>query len=1090
MVSGDNLSDTIVINDPYLTMPLVVDGGDATDFIRLESRGGGLTTLSGGNGDDFFDFSFSAHNLANVGGFTNVFGGAGNDSIFLYDNANSQPATYQAAASFIYRVGLNGVQYASDVEGLTLTTGTAADTVNVTGTSAGTPLYVTTAAGQDTVNVGGGDGLSSIAADVQIQNASLDLTTLNINDTGDGTARNATIDNTNNGFGDLYGMAPSASIFWNLNNISRLNLTSGNLADTVNLIRSGGVAITFDSAGGNDAVKIGNGTYGMSGINNNIKVLNSNGLTDVTLDDSGSSAPKTITHAPVSIGGFTYERVTGTWNPVNIDCRASQTNSMTINTSSVGGNTINIVSGGSVLNIIGHAGLGPHDIVNIGNPGTLSQIAGIINISNPPGYDDININDYNNFNSQTFTLSTFFPTPNDAWGKVAFTNFIFPAEINYHIGDTKTVTLSAGYGGVTANISDVRVPTTISAPALGHLTANVAGTIAPLTISQYGSGASGVSVFLGSSPSYGNGVGNVQGINGAVTITSSDASVVTVDDSGDTTAHNATLSSTQLANLAPATITYPSNCGLVVYGSSVNTAISEASAPSVFEFDGGPSTDTVNIESVTGSFTVNGGGGVDFINVTPQGGNLDAIPGTLTLNASYSSYLNINDQNNPNNITNQDFFSNTGISRYDYHYVFVGSPPIPVLQPYVVGLSYSGFGNITFNGPSPVTSYIVPSTAAGTSLTINEGAGAPTTIGDTGAHSLLSIVSPVTINSGGASTISLDDSGVSSPVTVHVNPTQVGATPGDNLFGAGGSLTYSVSSLSLATPNASAGDKVYVRPSPSTSMTINGGNPTTAPGDVLTLADADAISPQLTPNGIGAGQYTFLNRQPVTFTGFESSVQDAVTPSIGSASFQFGTSPQSLVFTANENLIGPTGSLAPFSISRVSPFAFISVAGVSYLNNTIVAAFSGVLADGNYHAHVVPSGITDVPGNVMSANFDFDFFVLAADANHDRIVNTSDFTILAQNFNKSNASFNQGDFNYDGKVNALDFNLLATHFGTSLAPAASLPNAALSTAPPVAASRVASLFSDTRLTKVDNDSIESEDLMESVRRSPREILLQ
>src|SRR5262249_8723773 len=131
-----------------------------------------------------------------------------------------------------------------------------------------------------------------------------------------------------------------------------------------------------------------------------------------------------------------------------------------------------------------------------------------------------------------------------------------------------------------------------------------------------------------------------------------------------------------------ASITYPSNCGLVVYGSSTNTAISETSAPSFAEFDGGPGSDTVNIESVTGTFNVNGGGGVDFISVTPQGGNLDAIPGTLTLNASASSYLNINDQNNPNNIVpGQDIFTNTGVTRVDYHYVLVGSPPIPTLLP-------------------------------------------------------------------------------------------------------------------------------------------------------------------------------------------------------------------------------------------------------------------------------------------------------------------------------------------------------------------------------------------------------------------------
>jgi len=51
------------------------------------------------------------------------------------------------------------------------------------------------------------------------------------------------------------------------------------------------------------------------------------------------------------------------------------------------------------------------------------------------------------------------------------------------------------------------------------------------------------------------------------------------------------------------------------------------------------------------------------------------------------------------------------------------------------------------------------------------------------------------------------------------------------------------------------------------------------------------------------------------------------------------------------------------------------------------------------------------------------------DDNLDFVVNTSDFTTLAQNFNGTGKTWGTGDFNYDGKVNALDFNALATNFG-------------------------------------------------------------
>jgi hypothetical protein len=56
-------------------------------------------------------------------------------------------------------------------------------------------------------------------------------------------------------------------------------------------------------------------------------------------------------------------------------------------------------------------------------------------------------------------------------------------------------------------------------------------------------------------------------------------------------------------------------------------------------------------------------------------------------------------------------------------------------------------------------------------------------------------------------------------------------------------------------------------------------------------------------------------------------------------------------------------------------------------------------------------------------------YTLAGDTNLDGVVNTSDFTRLAANFNGTGKDWFQGDSNYDGKVNALDFNAIATNFG-------------------------------------------------------------
>ena len=79
----------------------------------------------------------------------------------------------------------------------------------------------------------------------------------------------------------------------------------------------------------------------------------------------------------------------------------------------------------------------------------------------------------------------------------------------------------------------------------------------------------------------------------------------------------------------------------------------------------------------------------------------------------------------------------------------------------------------------------------------------------------------------------------------------------------------------------------------------------------------------------------------------------------------------------------------------------------------------------------------DQAGNVQAVDATLDFFVLTADANHDRTVDTIDFNILATNFALSDKTFGQGDFDYSGTVDTIDFNLLASSFATTLAPATS-----------------------------------------------------
>jgi hypothetical protein len=59
-------------------------------------------------------------------------------------------------------------------------------------------------------------------------------------------------------------------------------------------------------------------------------------------------------------------------------------------------------------------------------------------------------------------------------------------------------------------------------------------------------------------------------------------------------------------------------------------------------------------------------------------------------------------------------------------------------------------------------------------------------------------------------------------------------------------------------------------------------------------------------------------------------------------------------------------------------------------------------------------------------------YTASGDANLDRVVDTSDFNILASDFGGTGKRWSQGDFNYDSMVDTLDFNELASNFGYAL----------------------------------------------------------
>jgi hypothetical protein len=112
------------------------------------------------------------------------------------------------------------------------------------------------------------------------------------------------------------------------------------------------------------------------------------------------------------------------------------------------------------------------------------------------------------------------------------------------------------------------------------------------------------------------------------------------------------------------------------------------------------------------------------------------------------------------------------------------------------------------------------------------------------------------------------------------------------------------------------------------------------------------------------------------------------------------------------------------------PLSGLPTPTVSYDSATRSAiwTFASPLLDGNYRAMLPAESVTDPIGNVLAEDFTFDFFVLAGDANHDAVVDTTDLGILATNWNTTGKTFSQGDFNYDGRVDVADFRILAANW--------------------------------------------------------------
>jgi hypothetical protein len=164
---------------------------------------------------------------------------------------------------------------------------------------------------------------------------------------------------------------------------------------------------------------------------------------------------------------------------------------------------------------------------------------------------------------------------------------------------------------------------------------------------------------------------------------------------------------------------------------------------------------------------------------------------------------------------------------------------------------------------------------------------------------------------------------------------------------------------------------------------------------------------------------------------------DRVAPSVSTAgsNFELGTHPIALTFTEDVSASLATNDLLLKNLTTNTAIDRSSMSLAYAFGNIATLTFPGLvngrLADGDYRLTVESSSVSDVAGNLIATDHDYDFFVLAGDGNRDRTIGIGDFAILASRFNLP-GTFSQGDFNYSGTTEIGDFAILASRFNTGL----------------------------------------------------------
>ena len=271
------------------TDSITVNGFNGNDIIRLEDNAGKPTTLNGGIGNDYHRLLVrAAEPDEHHGQHRSTAGARQRPGLRLRQQRRRRSDVHRSPSPASTGPAGAGSATQTDIESRHLTTGTAADHVNVRSTFTNQPVCLITSAGGPTRSTSATPPTASAASTPTCRSRTIPSShTLNINNGPDTGARTWNVDGSATSATSSAWRRPTSS--GTTPTSQAINLTCGSGVDTGAFVLST-ETFNVNNTGSNDFITVGApAASGLGGITGQITIDNAPAFTMLTIDDTGTA---------------------------------------------------------------------------------------------------------------------------------------------------------------------------------------------------------------------------------------------------------------------------------------------------------------------------------------------------------------------------------------------------------------------------------------------------------------------------------------------------------------------------------------------------------------------------------------------------------------------------------------------------------------------------------------------------------------------------------------------------------------------------------------------------------------------------------